>query len=75
MFDATRASRDHLAFGYGVHYCLGAPLAKMEADVAPRGLFEAFPGLELAVPVDQLKPQETFIVNGHQELPVTLTKA
>jgi 2-hydroxy-5-methyl-1-naphthoate 7-hydroxylase len=71
-FDAARAVKDHLAFGHGVHYCLGAPLARMEADIALRALFGAFPELALAVPVDQLRPQESFIANGHQELPVTL---
>jgi 2-hydroxy-5-methyl-1-naphthoate 7-hydroxylase len=71
-FDATRVAKDHLAFGHGVHYCLGAPLARMEADIALRALFDTFPDLALAVSQDQLRPQESFIANGHRELPVTL---
>ncbi|MFD4974679.1 hypothetical protein [Streptomyces sp. NPDC058424] len=60
--------------GLWAYYCLGAPLAKMEADLALRGLFDAFPDLELTVPAGELRPQESFIVNGHQELPVILAK-
>lgn len=71
-FDATRTVKDHLAFGHGVHYCLGAPLARMEADIALRALFSAFPHLTLAVPEDELQPQESFIANGHRALPVIL---
>ncbi|MFG2137274.1 cytochrome P450 [Streptomyces sp. NPDC048650] len=71
-FDAARAVKDHLAFGHGVHYCLGAPLAKMEADLALRALFGTFPDLRLAVPEGELRPQESFIANGHQKLPVVL---
>ncbi|MFE6977987.1 cytochrome P450 [Streptomyces sp. NPDC057682] len=71
-FDATRVSPDHLAFGHGVHFCLGAPLGRMEADIALRALFDAFPDLALAVPEGQLRPQASFIANGYRELPVVL---
>ncbi|MGW2659077.1 cytochrome P450, partial [Streptomyces sp. NPDC001478] len=65
-------SSEHLAFGHGVHFCLGAPLGHMEADIALRALFDAFPDLALAVPEDQLVPQASFIANGYRELPVVL---
>jgi cytochrome P450 len=74
-FDLTRTEKDHLAFGYGIHYCLGAPLARMEADIALRALFEHFPHLALAVPREELQQQESFIANGLQTFPVRLMPA
>ncbi|MEU8702858.1 cytochrome P450 [Streptomyces sp. NPDC048680] len=71
-FDVTRPSSEHLAFGHGVHFCLGAPLARLEISSALRLLFERFPDLELAVPVADLKPLPSLISNGHQTLPVRL---
>ncbi|MCZ1012239.1 cytochrome P450 family protein [Streptomyces lydicus] len=75
LFDATRPTKDHLAFGYGVHYCLGAPLARLEVATALRMLFERFPDLALAVPADALRPLPSLISNGHQTLPVHLGPA
>ncbi|WNM29012.1 cytochrome P450 [Streptomyces sp. Li-HN-5-11] len=75
-FDATRgAGRDHLAFGHGVHHCLGRPLALAEATTALPALFDRFPHMEHAVPPERLRPLESFISNGHRELPVVLTPA
>ncbi|MET8577281.1 cytochrome P450 [Streptomyces sp. NPDC005012] len=71
-FDATRPSKEHLAFGHGVHYCLGAPLARLEVTTALRLLFERYPDLQLAVPAEGLQPLESLISNGHQALPVFL---
>ncbi|KOX34898.1 cytochrome P450 [Saccharothrix sp. NRRL B-16348] len=72
-FDITRPSRrDHLAFGHGVHFCLGSPLARMEATVALRALFGRFPNLRLAVPSAELEPLGSFFTNGHKSLPVVL---
>ncbi|MEE1798451.1 cytochrome P450 [Streptomyces sp. JV176] len=71
-FDATRPSKEHLAFGHGVHFCLGAPLARLEIAAALRMLFERFPEIELAVPADELKPLPSLISNGHQALSVRL---
>ncbi|GAA2788266.1 cytochrome P450 [Kitasatospora aburaviensis] len=70
-FDALRAVKDHLAFGNGVHFCLGAPLARMEAEVALRLFFERFPEAAFA-PGTRLRSLESLISNGHQELPVAL---
>ncbi|WP_411107596.1 cytochrome P450 family protein [Streptomyces sp. cmx-4-9] len=72
-FDVTRPTRRaHLAFGHGTHYCLGAPLARLEARIALRELFARFPDLALAVPTAELRPLESFISNGPRELPVHL---
>ncbi|MFG2137445.1 cytochrome P450 [Streptomyces sp. NPDC048650] len=74
-FNIQRAGQDHLSFGYGVHHCLGAPLARMEARIALPALFERFPDLQLAVPTEELVPIEGFISGGYRTLPVRLTPA
>lgn len=71
-FDVTREDKSHLSFGYGLHHCLGAPLARLEAAVALPALFTRFPDLALAVRPEELEPQGTFIMNGHSSLPVYL---
>ncbi|MFJ8313922.1 MULTISPECIES: cytochrome P450 [unclassified Streptomyces] len=72
-FDIRRPTRrDHIQFGHGVHYCVGAPLARMEVEIALPALFARFPAMSLAKPSEQLLPMESFITNGHQELPVDL---
>ncbi|GAA4690011.1 cytochrome P450 family protein [Phytohabitans rumicis] len=71
-FDLTRADKEHLSFGYGAHFCIGAALARLEASVALPALFDRFPELTLAVPPDQLEPPGTFIMNGLRSLPVYL---
>ncbi|MCX5561547.1 cytochrome P450 [Streptomyces sp. NBC_00038] len=72
-FDVTRTDKEHLAFGHGVHHCLGAPLGRMEARIALPALFDRFPGLRLAVPEDELRPVDSFISNGHRSLPVRVS--
>jgi cytochrome P450 len=69
-FDITRPNKQHLAFGHGVHHCLGAPLARLEAQVALPALFERFPDMSLAVPATELTPMHSFLSNGHRALPV-----
>lgn len=71
-FDAARTVKDHLAFGHGVHFCLGAPLARLEVALALESLFDRFPDIHLAVPADELRPVGSLISNGHQRLPVRL---
>jgi cytochrome P450 len=71
-FDITRPEKAHLAFGHGVHYCLGAPLARLEAEIALPALFDRFPDLKLAVAPEELEPSHSFISNGHTALPVNL---
>lgn len=72
-FNVARSTRrDHLSFGHGAHYCLGAELARLEARIALRSLFDRFPSLHLAVGPDELEPVRSFISNGHRTLPVIL---
>jgi len=74
-FEVTRKVKDHLAFGHGVHFCLGAPLARLEVAEALRQLFARFPTMSLAAAPDALQPVPTLISNGHQVLPVRLRPA
>ncbi|MCP3821825.1 cytochrome P450 [Streptomyces sp. A3M-1-3] len=71
-FDATRPSKEHLAFGHGVHFCLGAPLARLEVATALRLLFERFPDAQLAMDRPDLKRLPSLISNGHTAVPVRL---
>jgi cytochrome P450 len=72
-FDVTRANKEHIAFGYGIHHCLGAPLARLEATIALPALFDRYPHLTLAAEPSELQPLGSFISNGHRTLPVHLT--
>ncbi|WP_432029602.1 cytochrome P450 family protein [Streptomyces sp. 1222.5] len=60
----------HLAFGHGFHHCLGAPLARLEAEIAVTTLLGRFPELELAVPADELPWLPSFHKRGLRSLPV-----
>ncbi|MFS0692926.1 cytochrome P450 family protein [Streptomyces nitrosporeus] len=71
-FDVTRVTKDHLAFGHGIHFCLGAALARLEGETALRVLFERFPGMRAAVAPAELRPLPSLISNGHRTLPVRL---
>ncbi|MEU1208728.1 cytochrome P450 [Nocardia sp. NPDC005825] len=71
-FDVHRANKEHIAFGYGAHHCLGAPLARLEAAIALPALFERFPNMRLAVDPAELRPLGSFVSNGHQSVPVLL---
>ena len=68
--DIHREARHHLAFGHGVHQCIGAAVARVELEVAYARLFARFPGLELAVPHDQIRFKHGSSVYGVTELPV-----
>ncbi len=70
QLDLTRNPNRHLAFGMGVHYCLGAPLARLEAQVAFPILLERLPDLRLAVPEDQLEWRNSILVRGMEAMPV-----
>ncbi|GHF81891.1 cytochrome P450 [Kitasatospora xanthocidica] len=67
-FDPTRPDKDHLAFGHGPHFCLGAPLARLEAEVALAGLFTACPDAVLDPSRTAPARLESVIVNGPCEL-------
>ncbi|WP_432189426.1 cytochrome P450 family protein [Streptomyces sp. Tue6028] len=71
-FDVTRADKEHLAFGHGVHYCVGAPLARLEASIALPALFARFPDLRFDESAGPARLAESFIGHGHRVLPVRL---
>lgn len=70
--DIDRAATRHLAFGYGIHHCLGAPLARMEGQVALGSLLRRFPHVALAVPSEDLHwgHGDGLVLRGLTELPV-----
>ncbi|MGW0580577.1 cytochrome P450 [Streptomyces sp. NPDC002920] len=70
-FDIGRGNRHHVAFGYGVHQCLGQNLARAELEIALPALFNRIPGLRLAVDVDDLKLRDGGTVQGVNELLIT----
>ncbi|MEU9038580.1 cytochrome P450 [Streptomyces sp. NPDC048352] len=70
--DITRQDNAHLAFGHGIHYCLGAPLARLEGQIAIGTALRRLPGLALAVPPDEI-PWRPGGLRGPQRLPVTFT--
>jgi len=69
--DWHRSARHHVAFGFGIHQCLGQNLARAEMEIALNALFARFPGLRLAAPAEEIpfKPGDT--IQGMLELPVT----
>jgi len=69
-FDITREPNKHLAFGQGLHFCIGAPLARMEGQIALMTLFRRFPDLRLAQEAETLRWRESLIVRGLEVLPV-----
>jgi len=71
-FDITREPPGHLAFGHGVHHCLGAPLARLEGRIALGSLIARFPDLRLAVPPAEIVRTPGFLMNGLAALPVRL---
>jgi cytochrome P450 len=71
--DFGRDTSGHVAFGHGIHYCLGAPLARMETAVALSTLLDRFPRLSLAVPPEILRWRSVSLMNGLESLPVRLS--
>jgi cytochrome P450 len=70
--DLTRDASSHLAFGYGIHHCLGAPLARLEGEIAFRALLDRFSGIELAADPAELVWRPSMLIHGLQRLPVRL---
>jgi cytochrome P450 len=73
-FDIERKPNKHLAFGHGIHYCLGAPLARLEASIALRSMLERFSSIQLA-PGAELQRIPSILIYGLRSLPITFTKA
>jgi cytochrome P450 len=69
--DVTRSAVGHVAFGHGVHQCLGQQLARIEMRIAYSALLERFPSLRLAVPPEQVPMRGDMAVYGVHRLPVT----
>ncbi len=70
--DVGRDTSGHVAFGHGIHYCLGAPLARLEGEVAFGALLSRFPSLALAVPPSSLRWRPSSLIHGLETLPVRL---
>jgi len=70
ILNLTRTPNKHVAFGQGLHFCLGAPLARLEAQVALTTLFRRFPNLQLAQSPESLSWRKSLFVRGLNSLPV-----
>jgi cytochrome P450 len=70
--DVGRDAGGHVAFGHGIHFCLGAPLARLEGEVAFGALLARFPGLSLAAEPDSLRWRQSSLIHGLETLPVRL---
>ncbi|QLH22270.1 cytochrome P450 [Streptomyces sp. Rer75] len=74
VLDLSRTDNQHLGYGHGIHYCLGAPLARLEAQTALATLLRRIPDLRLAVEPDDLRWRGGLIMRGLRTLPVTWGK-
>jgi cytochrome P450 len=72
--DIDRPDSAHVSFGHGIHHCLGAPLARLEARIALRQLVERFPNLRLAEPGADPRRPVGLLVNGLAELRVRIDR-
>lgn len=72
--DLARENNRHVAFGLGVHYCVGAPLARLEGQVAFATLLRRFQDLQLAVPQSKLRWRPGLVLRGLKALPVKFSK-
>jgi cytochrome P450 len=68
--DVTRPETPHLAFGHGIHRCVGAPLAQVEGRIALGSLIQRFERFELAVPATELRRTPGLLMNSLVTLPV-----
>ncbi len=73
--DITRAPNRHLAFGMGAHFCLGAPLARLEGEIALTTLLRRFPDLGLAEAPESLRWRRGLAIRGLEQLPIVLGRA
>lgn len=68
--DFTREPRTHLAYGHGLHYCVGVPLARLEMHLAFPALLRRFPKLRLAIPFEDVSYRRSNVTYGVHSLPV-----
>lgn len=73
--DITREPNKHLAFGQGVHFCLGAPLARLEGGIAINTLLRRMPDLRLSVESKTLRWRPSICLRGLESLPVSFDVA
>ncbi|MGR6012624.1 cytochrome P450 family protein [Bacillus paranthracis] len=71
VYDITRENNRHIAFGHGSHFCLGAPLAKLEAKIAITTLFNRMPKLQIKGDREEIKWQGNYLMRSLEELPLT----
>ncbi len=71
QFDVLRQENNHLAFGDGIHYCLGAGLALIQAEIAINTLIQQLPNLKIAS--DKLEWRKNIVLRGLKALPVTFS--
>lgn len=74
VLDIRRNPTGHVGFGFGLHYCLGAPLARLEGDLALSAILREFPVIRLAVDEDTLEWNPTMLSRGLRKLPVVLER-
>ncbi|ALZ61632.1 Cytochrome P450 107B1 [Bacillus cereus] len=71
IFNITRENNRHIAFGHGSHFCLGAPLARLEAKIAITTLFNRMPELQIKGNREEIKWQGNYLMRSLEELPLT----
>jgi cytochrome P450 PksS len=71
--DLGREANPHAAFGFGIHYCLGASLARLEGQIAIATLLRRIPNLKIAIPSNTLRWRRGLVLPGLESLPVTFT--
>ncbi len=70
IFDITRKNNRHIAFGHGSHFCLGAPLARLEAKIAISTLLHRLPNIQIQGEREQIKWKENYLMRSLEELPL-----
>lgn len=70
-FDITREANTHIAFGKGVHFCLGAPLARLEGEIAINKLLKKIPQIKLKEDLNTIEWRPGIIIRGAKEIPLT----
>jgi cytochrome P450 len=70
--DVGRSPNPHIGFGFGIHHCLGAPLARLEATIAFRTLYDRYPELDVTITDDEIEWPDGFFLRGPTTLPVAV---